>query len=157
MEEGLMKVILRQDVDKLGLEGDIVSVATGYARNYLIPKNIALEASPQNLKALEFQRKKIEISNLKAKEDAESFKQEIAGTVVTFSLKAGEEGKLYGSVTSMDIASQLEEKGIVIDRRKIVLEKPLKTLGEFQVEIKIYPEVTGSIKVVVVPEKQEEE
>lgn len=152
-----MKIILRQDVDKLGLEGDIVSVANGYARNYLIPQNIALEASPQNMKALEFQRKKIEIRKLKAKEEAEILKQEIEGKVITFSLKAGEEGKLYGSVTSMDIASQLEEQGIVIDRRKIVLEKPLKTLGEFQVEIKIYPEVIGSINVVVVPEKEKEE
>jgi large subunit ribosomal protein L9 len=157
MEEGPMKVILRQDVDKLGLEGDTVSVANGYARNYLIPKNIVLEASPQNMKALEFQRKKIDIRKLKAKEEAESLKQEIEGKVISFSLKAGEEGKLYGSVTSMDIASQLEKQGIVVDRRKIVLEKPLKTLGEFQVEIKIYPEVTASINVVVVPERKTEE
>jgi large subunit ribosomal protein L9 len=148
-----MEVILRRDMDELGLEGDIVDVAKGYARNYLLPKGIALEASRQNIKALELQRKKIEVRRLKAKEDAHDLKREIEGMEITFSLKAGEEGKLYGSVTSMDIASQLEKQGLVVDRRKIILEKPIKTLGEIEVPIRIYPEVTGSIKVVVVPEE----
>ncbi|MCP4665560.1 MAG: 50S ribosomal protein L9 [Deltaproteobacteria bacterium] len=148
-----MEVILRQDMDELGLEGDIVNVAKGYARNYLLPKGIALEASQQNKNALELQRKKIEVRRLEAKEEALALKQEIEGLEVTFSLKAGEEGKLYGSVTTMDIASQLEKKGFVVDRRKIVLEKPIKTLGEIEVPVRIYPEVTGSVKVIVVPEE----
>lgn len=152
-----MEIILRQDVDELGLEGDIVSVAKGYARNYLIPKGIALEASPQNIKALELQRKKIEVKRLKAREEAEKLKQELEKMAVSFSQKAGEEGKLFGSVTSMDIASHLEKQGIIIDRRKIMLEKPIKSLGEFDVAVKIYPEVTGSLKVVVVAEGGEEE
>ena len=152
-----MEVILRKDSDKLGLEGEVVNVTKGYARNYLIPKGIAFEASSQNLKAFEVQRKKIEVNRLKAKEDAEELKQKMEGMLITFSHKAGEEGKLYGSVTSMDIASHLEKQGIIIDRRKILLEKPVKTLGEFDLSIKLHPEVTGLIKLVVVPEQEKEE
>jgi large subunit ribosomal protein L9 len=144
-----MEVILRQDVDELGLEGDIVKVAKGYGRNYLIPQSMALEASEHNRKALELQRKKIELKRVRFKEEAEKVKAAMEEVVVTFSQKAGEEGKLYGSVTSMDVASQLKEQGIDIDRRKIVMEKPIKELGEFEVGIKIYPEVTATIKVVV--------
>jgi large subunit ribosomal protein L9 len=150
---GSMKVILIQDMDALGLEGDVVNVADGYARNYLIPKEFALEANKQNIKLMETQRKKIEIKRLKAKEDAEKVKEKMTDIVITISQKAGEEEKLYGSVTSMDIATQLEKQGITIDRRKIALDKPIKALGEFEVPIKLYPEVTGSIKVVVVPEE----
>ena len=146
-----MKVILIQDMDALGLEGDIVNVADGYARNYLFPKGIALEANNQNIKFMETQRKKIEIKRLHAKEDAEKVKEKLADVVITIYQKAGEEDKLYGSVTSMDIATHLEKEGITVDRRKITLDKPIKTLGEFEVPIKLYPEVTGSIKVVVVP------
>ena len=149
-----MKIILRQDMDALGFEGDIVDVADGYARNYLFPKGIALEANNQNIKFMETQRKKIEIKRLHAKEDAEKVKEKLADVVITIYQKAGEEDKLYGSVTSMDIATHLEKEGITVDRRKITLDKPIKTLGEFDVPIKLYPEVTGSIKVVVVPEEE---
>ena len=149
-----MKIILRQDMDALGLEGDIVDVANGYARNYLFPKGIALEANKQNIKFMESQRKKIEIKRLHAKGEAEKIKEKLMDVVITISQKAGEEDKLYGSVTSMDIATHLEKEGITVDRRKINLDKPIKTLGEFEVPIKLYPEVTGSIKVVVVPEEQ---
>jgi large subunit ribosomal protein L9 len=151
-----MEIILRQDVDDLGLEGDVVNVARGYARNYLIPKGIGLEASLQNRKALEMQRKKIEVNRLRAKEEAVKLKDKIEGMEFTFSKKAGEEGKLYGSVTRMDIASYLEKQGVVIDRKKIVLEKPIKTLGEFKATIKIYPEVKGSVKLVVIPKEEKE-
>jgi large subunit ribosomal protein L9 len=152
-----MEVILRQDVDELGLEGDIVNVARGYARNFLIPKGFALEATSQNVKSFEMLKKKIEVKRLKAKEQAESLRDKMAGMVVNFSQKAGEEGKLYGSVTSIDIASHLEKEGIVIDRRKIALDKPIKTLGEFDVPVKIYPQVTTHIKVVVTPEQEKGE
>jgi large subunit ribosomal protein L9 len=151
-----MKVIMRQNVEELGLEGDIVEVAKGYGRNYLIPKGFALEATPQNIKRLELIRKKIEVRRVKAKEEAEKLKQTVEALVITLSQKAGEEGKLYGSVTSMDIGAALEKEGFVIDRRKIVLEKPIKKLGEYEVPVKIYPEVTGSIKVVVAPEAEKE-
>ena len=148
-----MKIILRQAMDTLGLEGDTVDVANGYARNYLIPKGIALEANIQNVKLLETQRKKIEIKRLKAKEEAEKIKEKLADVMITISQKAGDEDKLYGSVTNMDIAAHLEKQGILIDRKKISMDKPIKTLGEFEVSIRLYPEVTGSIKVTVVPEK----
>ena len=150
-----MKIILRQDMDALGLEGDIVRVADGYARNYLLPKGIALEANKQNIKFMETQKKKIEIKRLHAKESAEKIKEKLTDVVITISQKAGEEDKLYGSVTSMDIATHLEKEGITVDRRKITLDKPIKTLGEFKVLIKLYPGVTGSIKVVVIPEEPE--
>jgi large subunit ribosomal protein L9 len=148
-----MKIILREDMDALGLEGDIVEVANGYGRNYLIPKGIALEANTQNIKLLETQRKKIEVKRLKAKEEAEKVKERLADVMITISQKAGEEDKLYGSVTSMDIAAHLEKQGILIDRKKISMDKPIKALGEYDVPIRLYPEVTGSIKVTVVPEK----
>ncbi len=149
-----MKIILTQEMHELGLEGDIVDVANGYGRNYLIPKGIALEASEQNIKLMETKRKKIEVKRFEAKEEAEKIKERMAEVEITISQKVGEEDKLYGSVTSMDIASRLEKQGITIDRRKIVLDKPIKTLGEFEVPVKLYPEVTGSIKVVVIPEEQ---
>jgi len=148
-----MKVILKQDMDELGLEGDIVNVSVGYARNYLIPKKIALEANKQNIKIMDQQRKKIELNRVKAKEDAEKVKDKLSDIAITIAQKAGEEEKLYGSVTSMDIANQLEAQGITIDRKKILLDKPIKSMGEFDVPIKIYPGVTVSIKVVVVPEE----
>ena len=147
-----MKVILRQNVDALGLEGDTVDVAVGYARNYLIPKGLALQANEQNIKFIETQRKKIELRRIKDKEDAEKIRERIAEVAITISQKVGEEEKLYGSVTSMDIASRLEELGISIDRRKIGLDKPIKSVGEFDVPIKLHPQVTAFIKVSVVPE-----
>ncbi|MFC1823892.1 50S ribosomal protein L9 [Thermodesulfobacteriota bacterium] len=148
-----MKIILREDMDALGLEGDITDVADGYARNYLIPKGVALEASQQNIKLLEMQRKKIDGRRIKAQEQAEKVKEQLAEVVVTIPQKVGEEEKLYGSVTSMDIAASLEKQGIILDRRKLGLDKPIKTLGEFEVKVKLRPEVTGLIKVVVVPEE----
>ena len=148
-----MKIILKENMDTLGLEGDVVDVAKGYARNYLIPKGMALEANAQNIKLFETQKKKIEVKRLKVKEDAEQIKERLTGVTITISQKVGEEEKLYGSVTSMDIAAQLEKQGIVIDRKKISLDKPIKTLGEFDIPIRLYPKVIGTIKVVVVPEE----
>jgi large subunit ribosomal protein L9 len=148
-----VKIILKENMETLGLEGDIVDVAKGYARNYLIPKGLALEANTRNIKLFESQKKKIEVKRLKAKEDAEKVKERLAGVTITISQKAGEEEKLYGSVTSMDIAAQLEQQGIAIDRKKISLDKPIKTLGEFEVPVRLYPKVTGTIRVFVVPEE----
>ena len=149
-----MQVILMQDMDDLGLEGDIVAVAKGYGRNYLVPQGMALLATRENITALGMQRKKIEMKRVKVRQEAEAFRENMDGTVLSFAQKAGAEGKLYGSVTSMDIAAALEEKGIVIDRRKIVLEKPVKEVGEFDVDVKIYPEVVGTVKIVVTAEKE---
>ncbi len=150
-----MEVILRQDVDELGLEGDVVNVADGYARNFLVPNGLALQATPQNRKALELQRKKIEAKRLKGREAAEKLKEMIGGMVVQLSQKAGEEGKLYGSVTTMDIALYLKAHGIEIDRRKIILDKPIKALGEYAVPVRVYPKVTASVKVIVTQEGEQ--
>lgn len=148
-----MKVILTTEIDSLGLEGDVVNVANGYGRNYLIPKGLALEANNQNMKMMEMQKKKIDGRRLKARETAEKVKEEIKEKVVTIAQKVGEEDKLYGSVTSMDIADEMERMGISIDRRKIILDRPIKSLGEYEVSVKLHPEVTGTLKVVVVAEK----
>jgi large subunit ribosomal protein L9 len=144
-----MQVILEKDFDELGLEGDLVNVADGYARNFLIPKQIALKATPGNLKSFELKKKKIEVKRLRAKEEAEKLAATLEGVNLVFNQKAGDEGKLYGSVTSMDIAAALEKKGIVIDRKKIVIEKPIKSLGEYNILIKVYPTVTSTVKVEV--------
>ena len=148
-----MKVILTTEIDTLGLEGDTVDVAKGYARNYLIPQGFALEANKQNIKMMEMQKKKIDERRLKAKESAEQVKELIKEKVITIKQKAGEEDKLYGSVTTMDIAEAMEKADITIDRKKIVLDKPIKSLGEYVVKIKLHPEVTGTIKVVVAAEE----
>ena len=145
-----MKVILRQDMDELGLEGTIINVKEGYARNYLIPKGFALIADQRNIKLIESQKKKIETNRIKAKEDAEKVAKTLEGIVITISHKAGEEDKLYGSVTSMEIAAELEKQGLSVDRKKISLDKPIKSLGEFEVKIKLHPQVTASVKVTVV-------
>jgi large subunit ribosomal protein L9 len=151
-EEQFMKVILTQDMESLGLGGEIVNVAKGYARNYLIPRGMALEATEQNIKLTEMQRKNIEIKRIKAKEDALKLKEKLSGVSVTIAQKVGEEDKLYGSVTTMDIADQLEKQGITVERRRIILDKPIKSLGEFSVMVKLHPEVSAPIKVMVVPE-----
>ena len=150
-----MKVILMQDVESLGLEGDIVDVARGYARNYLVPQGISIEASTGNLKALETRKKKIMAKRMKDKEAAERVKENISQVTITIKGKAGEEGKLYGSVTSRDIAQELEKKDITVDRKKIIIDEPIRTIGEFDVGIKLYPEVVAQIKVFV--EKMQEE
>lgn len=145
-----MKVILLQDVKSLGKIGDVVKVSDGYARNMLFPKQMAMEATDKNMKELE--KKKLKI----AKEQAESLGQaqiqaeRLGQITVTIKSKAGEGGKLFGSITSKDIADAVkEEHGIDIDKRKIQLDSPIKNSGETTVEIKLYPEVTASLKVVV--------
>ncbi len=151
-----MRVILQKDIDELGLEGGIVEVKPGYARNYLIPGGLALEATPQNVKVFEQRKKKIAVRQLKAREDAEKLRDNLSKVVVTLREKAGEEGKLYGSVTSMDIASSLEKQGITVDRRKIVLESPIKTIGDHSVAIKLYPGVAAHITVSVMGQEGEQ-
>ncbi|WP_028320404.1 50S ribosomal protein L9 [Desulfatiglans anilini] len=149
-----MKVILRQDLEELGLEGDVVDVAKGYVRNYLVPRGIAVLATSQNIKAFELQKKKIELRRLRAKEEAVQLKERLEGMGFSFAQKAGEEGKLYGSVTAMDIAEELEKKGFVVDRRKILLDKPIKSVGDYKVPVRIYPGVTGMLQLSVVPEEK---
>ncbi len=147
-----MEVILKEAIEKLGSQGDIVKVADGYARNYLIPQKLAVIASPGNLKLVE----QIKITALKKetteKKQAEDLAALLAQVTITVARKVGENDVLYGSVTSMDIAEDLKKQGYEIDRRKIHLEEPLKTIGEYQVPLKLHREVTATLKVNVVPE-----
>ncbi len=149
-----MKVILMQDFESLGFEGDIVEVAKGYARNYLIPKGVAVEANNPNVKAMEMRKQKIMDKRMKNKEVAERVRERISHVTISIRQKVGEEGKLYGSVTSRDIARELESEGIIVDRRKIVIDEAIRTLGEFEVPVKLHPEVLAKIRVVVESEEE---
>lgn len=151
-----MKVILKKDVDELGLEGSVVEVKPGYARNYLIPGDLAMEATALNIKIFEQKKKKIAVRQLKAREEAERLRENLSKVVLTVYEKVGEEGKLYGSVTSMDIAAGLEKQGITVDRRKIVLESPIKETGDYKVGVRIYPGVTAEITVSVKEQQAEQ-
>lgn len=144
-----MKVILKENVENLGNIGDIVKVAPGYARNYLLPKGLAVEATEKNAKALEHVKRQMAYKKNKALESARNLAAKLAETVVTLSHKAGDEGKLFGSVTNMEIAAFLKDKGFDIDRKTILLAEPIKHVGEFDVTVKIHPEVSATVKVAV--------
>ncbi len=147
-----MKVILKDDVKGLGNMGQIVDVSDGYARNFLIPKGIALEANVKNMKALEHQKRIIQEKAKKIMNQAKDLSTKMANLNVVIKAKAGEEEKLFGSVTSMDIAEAFKNQGIDIDKKKIILEEPIKRLGTYSVNIKLHPEVTTTVNVQVVPE-----
>jgi len=144
-----MEVILKEDVVKLGSRGDVVKVAAGYGRNYLLPKKLAIEANAAN-KAVVAQMKASAVRrNAKEKAGAEELAKQIDAVVVNFTRKAGEGDHLFGSVTSSDIAAELTKKGFDIDRRKIQLHEPLKQLGDFTIAVKLHREVTAHFKVVI--------
>jgi large subunit ribosomal protein L9 len=151
-----MEVILKEDVIKLGSRGDVVKVAAGYGRNYLLPKKLAIEANAAN-KAVVAQMKASAVRrNAKEKAGAEELAKQIDAVVVNFTRKAGEGDHLFGSVTSSDIAAELTKKGFDIDRRKIQLHEPLKQLGDFTIAVKLHKEVTAHFKVVIEKEAVEE-
>jgi large subunit ribosomal protein L9 len=147
-----MKVILLEDVPSLGKAGDLVKISDGYGRNYLIPQKKAVIATEKSLKVIEHQKRLIQQRMEKAKKDAEKLGQQIENLSCTFAKTVGESGKLFGSVTSMDIENYLKENGIKVDRKKISLEEPIKNLGMSNVPIKLHPEVTTHLKVWVVQE-----
>lgn len=147
-----MQVILKENVKNLGHIGDIVNVKDGYARNFLIPKGLAVEANPKNIKALEHEKRKIHELAKKAKAFAEELAARVSGTSVTIKAKTGEEDKLFGSVTTMDIADALKKEGIDIDKKKIVLDEPIKRLGSYTVNVKIHSDVSAQLNVQVVSE-----
>lgn len=144
-----MKVILQENLENLGQIGDIVKVAPGYARNYLLPKGYAIEATEKNAKALEHAKRQLAYKKNKALESAKNLIAKLEALAVTLTHQAGEEGKLFGSVTNMEIAAFLKENGFDIDRKKIVLAEPIKQLGEYNVPVKIHPEIAASLKVTV--------
>ncbi len=144
-----MKVILKENMDNLGHIGDIVKVAPGYARNYLIPKGFAIEATTKNAKAIEHAKRQLEYKKNKVLEQAKQLATRIEGLALNLAHQAGEEGKLFGSVTNMELAEQLKVQGIEIDRKKIALAEPIKQVGEHTVAVKVHPEVTANLKVNV--------
>ena len=148
-----MKVILKQDVENLGKTGDIIKVTPGYARNFLIPKCFAIEATTGNIKIVEQERKALARRDFREKEAATLLAQEIVKLIPVFKRKTGEEGSLYGSVTAIDIADFLVAHKIDIDKRKIQLDEPIKTVGDYDVSIRLHREVTVPIKVRVEPEE----
>ena len=150
-----MEVILKEDVAKLGSRGDVVKVAEGYGRNFLLPRKLAIEASTGNKKVIEQMRAAAVRRSAKEKAQAEELSKQFDGVSVSFARRAGEQDQLFGSVTSGDIGDALEKKGFNVDRRKIQLHEPLKTLGEFTVPVKLHKDVTAHLKVVIEKEAAE--
>jgi large subunit ribosomal protein L9 len=149
-----MEVILREDVEKLGTRGELVKVASGYARNFLLPKRLAVAATESNKKIVEQERQAHLRREAKVAGEAGELAKLMEAVVVTISQKAGENGQLFGSVTTKDIADALEAQGYTIERRKIVLEEPIKSLGEFKVPLRLHSQVTVEIAVNVVKEEE---
>jgi len=147
-----MKVILKEDIKNLGEMGQIVKVADGYARNYLVPKGLAIEASTKNIKSLEHEVKILQERAKKLKNSAQDLSDRISALTLTITAKAGEEGKLFGSVTTMDITEALLREGFEIDKKKISLEEPIKRLGFYPVTIRLHPEISAQLTIQVVQE-----
>lgn len=144
-----MEVILREEIENLGNRGTLVKVADGYARNYLLPKKLAVAATESNRKIVEQERESWLRKEAKQKGDAEDLAKLLSGTTLTFRQKVGENDHLFGSVTAKDVAEALEKKNFHIDRRKVHLEEPIKTLGEHKVQVRLHREVSTEVTVLV--------
>jgi large subunit ribosomal protein L9 len=144
-----IQIILREDVRKLGAAGDVVKVKAGYARNFLVPKGQATLATASQLAEVEHHKRVISEKRAKEMKDLNAFAHKIHSLVLETTAQAGEEGKLFGSVTSQNIADLLAEKGVTVDRRKIELSEPIRSLGEHQVRVKLHSEVFATVKIVV--------
>jgi large subunit ribosomal protein L9 len=145
-----MEVILRQSIENLGNPGDVVNVRPGYARNYLLPRGLAYEATPGNLKRIAAERQRLEAAETTRRESAQDLAKRIEEVSLTFSARVGEEGKLFGSITATDIAHQLEAQGVQVEKRQIDLHEPIKTLGVFRVPIRLHAEVRPEVRVWVI-------
>lgn len=144
-----MKVILLQDVKGLGKADELVTTKTGYARNFLFPSNLAIEATPANKKKWQAEMKKRQEDFEQSKQEAQDLKEKIEGMEVIIKKKSGEDGKLFGSVTSSDIADKLNEKGIEVDKKKIEVSETIKQSGDYTVKVRVFPEMTADLKVSV--------
>jgi large subunit ribosomal protein L9 len=149
-----MEVILKEDVPKLGSRGDVVRVAEGYGRNYLLPKKLAIEATAANKAVIDQMKAAAVRRQQRDKSDAEALAKQLDAVSIGFTRRAGEHDQLFGSVTSSDIATELEHKGFSLDRRKIHLDEPLKTVGEFKVPVRLYKDVTATLRVTVQKEAE---
>jgi large subunit ribosomal protein L9 len=150
-----MKVFLRDDVKNLGKIGDVVNVSDGYARNFLFPKRLAVEANTKNIREFEHNKKIIQERAAKIRDASRATAEKLSALSLTIKAKAGEEERLFGSVTTMDIAEALKAEGFEIDKKKISLEEPIKRLGEYSVEVKIHADVSAAVKVHVVAESSD--
>ncbi len=148
-----MEVILREDVEKLGSRGQVVKVASGYARNFLLPKRLAVAATDSNKKIVEQERQAHLRREAKAKGEAEDLGKLLNGVSVTITQKAGENDQLFGSVTAKDVTEALAAKNFTIDRRKVQLEEPIRQLGEYKVPVRLHKDVTAEVTVVVAKEE----
>lgn len=151
-----MEVILKEDVPKLGHRGDVVKVAEGYGRNYLLPRKLAIEATQGNKAVIEQMKQSAVRRSAIEKADSEALAKQLDAVTLNFQRKAGEKDHLFGSVTSSDIAEALEQKGFNIDRRKIQMHEPLKSIGEFDVPVRLHRDVTSRVKVLIAKEGGEE-
>ncbi len=147
-----MEVILREDIPNLGKIGEVVRVRDGFARNYLLPRGLVLVANKRNLKTFQHQKKMVADQKQRFLRQAQSVSNELAGVSLTIPMRTGEEGKLFGSVTNIQIEKALKAKGLDVDRRKIHLDEPIKTLGDFEVPVRLTAELTVPLKVSVVAE-----
>jgi large subunit ribosomal protein L9 len=149
-----MEVILRETIDSLGRAGQIVKVANGYARNYLLPRKLAYLVTPGNMKVIEFERQSLLRKEAKQKEDSEKLQQILDKVEITIRRKVGEHDTLYGSVTNSDVADELEKKGFQVEKRKIHMDDHIKSLGEFSIPIRLFKDVTAHVKLKVEPETE---
>jgi len=147
-----MEVILKEDIANVGKIGEVVRVRDGYARNYLLPRGLVMLANKKNIKTFEHRKKIIADQKQKIMRQAQAIGAELTGVTVSINMRAGEEGKLFGSVTNIHIEKALKAKGLTVDRRKIQLEEPIKNLGDFEVPVRLTADLSVPIKVSVVPE-----
>jgi len=152
IKEAFVEVILKEDIPNLGKMGETVRVRDGYARNYLLPRKLVVIADKKNLKAFEHHKRVLALQSQKVLRQAQTLSDKLAALDLKIFAKVGEEGKLFGSVTNMDIEKALREKGFEVERRKIHLEEPIKTTGEYSVPLRLTADVTAALKVSVVPE-----
>lgn len=152
-----MELLLKEDVDNLGVRGDLVKVRPGYGRNYLLPRGLAILATESNVKRIEQQRSSLLKKTAAEKDQAVAQSEMLKDVTLEFTRKVGDHGALYGSVTSMDVAEALAAKGYEIDRKRVVLKEPIKAIGEFEVPVKLHRDVTSNLKVVVKPEENSAE
>lgn len=145
-----MEVILHENVPNLGEVGDIVTVKDGYARNYLIPRRMAVKADPSRVKELEHQKRVVAVKQTRMKAKAEEFAGKLSALSITIAKEAGEEDKLFGAVTTMDISNALRQEGYTIDKRHVKLDEPIKKIGVYDVAVRLHPEVEGTVKIWVV-------
>jgi len=147
-----VEVILKEDIVNLGKIGDVVRVRDGFARNYLLPRGLVLEANKKNLKLFEHQKKIVADQKQKILKSAQAVAEQLSGVELTLAMRAGEEGRLFGSVTNMQVEKALKGRGLNVDRRKIQLDQPIKALGDYEIPVRLSADVTVTLKLSVVPE-----